>query len=311
MAARLLCVAVPLALLLGCGQATTEPAPAVTELSQLLPAPSSLEGWVLAEGPAEYLPETLYEYLDGIAPQYLSHGFRRLVHVRYESQDHPGASVTLDLFDMAGDLGAFGIYRSVRPPGVTPRSWGAEGHLSGLVAAAWKGNVFVHAEAGGERPAPTLMLERLVAEACARVPGEGTLPSILDPLPSEGLVPWSERYVSENLLGHACLPGGVLALYRRGESESQLFYSDVGNEAAAVEAMNELRAHHSRWGATVDEIPSPGAGGFRFSEPGLGPGTMVRTGRYVAGIHGDLPREERDRLLARLVGGLGSSVGGD
>jgi hypothetical protein len=293
-------------LLWGVGWGT--PSPRTADLDRLLPVPSSLEGWRTAEGPTEYLPDTLWEYLDGGAPRYVSYGFRRLIHVRYEGAGDPHANVTLDVFDMGGELGAFGIYRSSLPQGEPLRRWGAEGHRSGTVAAAWKAGVFVHSEADDERPELVAMTERLVAMVCDAVPGEPSLPSILDVLPREGRIPRSERYVAEDLLGHAFLPRGVLATYEVGGHEARLFFSDAGSEAAAGEAMSSLRAHEEKWGAVVQDTTGIGDGGFRFSDPGLGSGMAVRTGRFVAGVHGDAPLDEQGRLLARLVEGLASSA---
>jgi hypothetical protein len=255
----------------------------------------------VAEGPEGYVPETLYVYLDGVAPHYLSHGFRKLAHVRYAPDVGPPDGIALDVFDMGDELGAFGIYRSVLPPGVESRPWGAEGHRAGTKAAAWKGRFYVHAEAGADRPVLATRMERLIAGVCDSVPGPASLPAILEALPPGGLVPGSERYVPENLLGHAFLPGGLLAMYEIEGAEARLFYSDLGSERAAAGAVKRLRAHHARWGGEVEDVSSPGAGGIRFPEPGLGSGTVVAAGPFVAGVQGDLPAEAQERLLGRLV----------
>jgi hypothetical protein len=293
-------------LLVGWGCGGVEPIPAGGDLLRLLPAASSFEGWQVAEGPTGYVPDDLYEYLDGGAERYITHGFRRLVHVRYQLGDDLLAGVTLDVFDMGGDLGAFGIYRSGLPPEPGLRAWGTEGHRTATVAAAWKGSIFVHGVADDDRAELIEMLERLVAGICNAVPGEASFPAILGALPPEGLVPRSERHVAADLLGHAFLPGGVLATYALEGGEGQLYFSDLGGEAAVAGALARLRAHHARWGAILGEVDSIGAGGFRYSEPGRGSGIVVGAGRFVAGVHGDLPPEAQDRLLGELAGNLGS-----
>jgi hypothetical protein len=310
MVARRVWKVMTLALLLGCGPATRERAPTAPDLARLLPAPSSLDGWSAVEGPVTYVPTTLWEYLDGGAPRYLAYGFRMLVHVRYELGGDLLSSITLDVFDMGSDLGAFGIYRSVRPAEAAHREWGVDGHRAGPVAAAWKESIYVHAAANDDLPELNEMLERLVAGVCDQVTGHAALPKILDPLPPAGLVPRSERYLAGDLLGYAFLPGGVLATYDVEGHEAQLFFSDLGSDATAIKAMAELRAHQSQWGEIVREIPSIGGGGFQFSDPGLGSGTVVGTGRYVAGVHGDLPYDAQKRLLGLLVEGLASSASG-
>jgi hypothetical protein len=292
------------AALLACGQRGAEAPPAAVDLRGLLPDPSTLAGWRVAAGPVEFTPATLFEYLDGGAERYLKHGFRALIQVRYEAAADVRAAVTLDVYDMGSDLGAFGIYSSLRPEAADPRDWGAEGYRSGSVAAAWKDGVLVHAEADDERPDQVALVERLVAYVCASLPAPAARPAILDRLPAAGLVPRSERYVAVDLLGHEFLPGGVLAGYEIDGRRAEAFFSDLGDEAAVARALAELRAHYARFGEITGGEPAAGAGGFRFAASGLGQGTVTGAGRFVAGVHGDLPAEARDDLLARLVARL-------
>jgi hypothetical protein len=172
------------------------------------------------------------------------------------------------------------------------------------VAAAWKGQVYVHVEADDERPALVGMAERLAEGVAARTEGETSAPAILRPLPSEGRVPGSERYVARDLLGHSFLPGGVLATYAVDGGEAELFFSELLDASAAAAAAARLRAHHSQSGTTVREVPALGAFAFEFEGSVWGSGTVVAAGRFVAGIHGELPGEQRRRLLGRLVSGL-------
>jgi hypothetical protein len=299
-APRLLGAAAALAVGLACA-----PQPE-TELEALLPDASRLAGWGVVEGPVSYGPDRLYEYLDGGAERYLGYGFRRLVHLRYQLGEDPLACVTLDLFDMGGTPGAFGMFRSALPAAATAESWCTEGYSSGTIAAAWRGSLYLHGEADDGRPELVAALSGFMEQVCGRAPGEDALPAFLEPLPAEGLVPGSERWVAVNLLGHAFLPGGVIAGYRLEGREAWLFYSDLGSDRAAAEALAKLRAH---WGqqATLDELSSPGRGGFRYSEPEVGSGSVVAAGRFVAGVHcgsPDLPVDSQQRLLAALVNGL-------
>ena len=276
------------------------PGPAGLEIEDLLPEASSFDGWQIAEGPISYTPETLWEYLNGGAPRYLAYGLERMIHVRYQLGDDPLASVTADVYEMGSELGAFGIYSSIRSPDATFQSWGAEGYRSGTVAAAWKGAVFVHVAADDDRPELIEMAERLGAQVCAGVVGEVSRPDILHPLPPEGLVPHSERYVASDLLGHAVLEGGVLATYEIGGDEGELFFSELGDEAVAQEALEAFRREKERW-AEVAET----AAGFRFQVSGSGSGTVLRSGRFVIGVHGDLPFEAQEDLLELLAERLG------
>jgi hypothetical protein len=247
---RLQCVVVVAALVVGCGSGE-EPVAGGAGLAELLPAVASMNGWQAADGPTSYDSNTLYEYLNGGAPLYLDFGFQRMVHVRYQFGDSNLSSVTLDVYDMGSDLGAFGLYRSGRPPGSEVRNWGAEGYRSGTVAAAWKGSVSIHAEADEDRPELIAAMEGLVAKVANSVVGGTSPPQIISLLPRDGLVPFSERIVTKDLMSHAFLPDGVLATYRAVGDEGTVFFSDLAGRAAVTEAMAELRTHHGcHMGAT-------------------------------------------------------------
>jgi hypothetical protein len=286
--------------LVACARTELPPEPAV-ELEDLIPEPASREGWQIAEGPTSYTPDTLWEFLDGGAPRYLDYGLVRMVHVRHQLGDDPLSSVSLEVYQMGSELGAFGIYSSIRPPGSSVRSWGAEGYRSGNDSAAWMGTLFVHASADDERPELIEVMEKLVSRVCATVIAEVSPPSVLAPLPQENLVPYSERYVASDLLGHAALPGGVLATYEIDGRRGDLFFSELENAAAADAAVEAFRSEKERWAEV-----SGATGGFRFEDPGGESGTVLRSGRFVIGVQGDLPFDAREALLRALVDRLGS-----
>jgi len=295
--AKALCGVVALVCVISCGR-EDPPAGADLELERLL-ATVSLGEWVIAEGPIPFTPDTLWEYLNGGAPRYEAYGFERLVHVRYQLGDDPLASVIADVYDMGSELGAFGIYRSIRPSDAVVQTWGAEGFRSGAVAAAWKGAIFVHAAADDERPELIEAMEMIVSRVSDAVNGGVFPPTILDPLPPEGLVPYSERYVASDLLGLAALGDGVVATYEIDGHRGELFFSKLESEDVAQQVLESYRREKERW-AEVADVPA----GFRFQDQGSGSGTVLHAGRFVAGIHGDLSFEAQDDLLERLIARL-------
>ncbi|MFC1540118.1 DUF6599 family protein [Gemmatimonadota bacterium] len=288
-------------LLPGCGSDTGDTNPKDLDLTQLLPITSSLEGWNIGEGPVDYYPDNLYEYLNGAAPRYLAYGFQRLVHVRYELGEDLFSSVIVDIFDMGSNVGAFGLFRNGMPTDAVLQNWGTEGYLSGTVAAAWKDSIFVQAQIDDDRAVLISMLDRLMTEIYRGIATNASFPTILSLLPSEKLVPLSERYVAADLFGHTFLPGGLLATYDIEDQIAVLFFSDIGSAETAIEAMAELRSYEMQWGTIVEEVPSIGSGGFRYIDPGLGSGIAVAVNRYIAGINGKLTDEDQLSLLNHLI----------
>lgn len=296
-------VAVAALCLSACAADQRTGAPAGPDPAALIPPLSSLPGWTLAEETTEYDPETLYEYLNGAAEGYLAYGFERLAHARFALGGDDSRGVAVDVYDMGSRLGAFGIYASGRHREVDPRDWGAEGYRSGEIAAAWKGRLYVHARADEDSPPLTSVLERLVDRIIDAAPGDASPPEILQRLPVEGLVPHATRYVAKDLLGHAFLPGGLLAHYECGPKECLLFLCELGSPEAAREAMERLREYERLQGAVLEGEPDIGAGGFRAEDPGLGSGVVTRLDRSVAGVWGGESPERREILLGALAAG--------
>jgi len=298
MRARVVVAAASVVVVAACGVRSGPPGADVSGNAGTPPPPP---GWTISEGPTTFTGESLFEYLNGGAPLYLDYGFEGLIQARYQRGDDPFATVTLDIYDMGSELGAFGLYRSIRPPVAEAENWGVEGYRSGTIAATWRGATYVQGEADDDRPDLIEGLDSLVASAIERVEGLQSLPAEVEALPIDGRVPGSERYVAADLFGHAFLPGGVVATYGNGDDLVELFFTELPGAPEAGEALDRLKAHEQEWGAVEAEVSNLGDGGFRFTDPGLGPGMVVRSGNFVVGAHGSANPDEYVQELLQLL----------
>jgi hypothetical protein len=276
-------------------------APGEQKVDELIPPVSTLPGWTVSGGPAYYGPDDLFEYINGAARMYLSFGFERLAHVRWSPADHPGSNIVLDIYDMGSELGAYGVYTSGRPLDAETHAWGSEGYRSGKIAVAWKGSVYIHASCSVDSPPLTGLLEKIVASTATRLSGDAGQPELYDLLPVEGLVRNSDRYVARDLLGHAFLPGGMIARYEIEGELLTLFFCELGSDAAAEQVMAKLREYEELEGKILGIASKIGDEGFRAEDPGLGRLLAARSGRIVAGTFGGPSGQAARRTLARLI----------
>lgn len=294
--------ALAMLLVVGCGANQSHPVRPVTP-SQLPPPIAAPPGWTVAEGPTEYLPGGLYEYMNGGADRYEGYGFTKLVHTRYQLGDDSLTCVTLDLYDMGSGLGAFGIFAAGRPRDFEPRRWGAEGYRDRTIAAAYQDRVFVRGEADEDRSELLTVLEQLMAETMKGVQGDAAPPAILGHLPVAGRVPNSERFIAADLLGYSFLPGGVLAAYESEGLTDELFFSDLKSAPAAAQSMIRLATKLEQRGAAI-QAPTHAEVEFSFNEKLLGSGTVVCAGPFIAGSHGEMNADDRQRILEELTTSL-------
>jgi hypothetical protein len=276
-------------------------APGEQIVDELIPPVSTLPGWSVSEGPAYYGPDDLFEYINGAARMYLSFGFERLAHVRWAPADHPGSSIVLDIYDMGSELGAYGVYTSGRPLDAETNEWGSEGYRSGKIAVAWKGHVYIHASCSVDSPPMTGLLGKIVAMTANRLSGDAGQPEFYDLLPVEGRLKNSDRYVAKDLLGHAFLPGGMIARYEIEGEQLTLFFCELESDAAAEQVMAKLRAYEELEGEILGVENEIGGDGFRAEDPGLGRLLAARSGRMIAGIFGGSSGQAARRTLTGLI----------
>jgi hypothetical protein len=201
------------------------------DLSGLLP---SLEGWSLSEPPQTYLPENLFEYIDGAAESYLSYDFQRLVVGQYKKSDASDA-LTVEIYDLGSPRNAFGIYGIERYPESRFLQIGAQGYLEEGSLNFFSGSFYIKLmcyDCGAQAEQVLLQAARLIA---GRISNPAGFPSVLASFPEQNRVANSEKFILKNFLGMSFLEAGYTAQYRVGEVEFEAFIIEAGSaDKAAV-----------------------------------------------------------------------------
>ena len=107
-----------------------KPAPvAASSLVELLPSAGEAEGWRLAGEARTFVPDNLWEYINGGAEGYLVYNFEAVVTADYETEEGSLQAV-LDIYRMANRLCGFGIYAAERAYDARYLDIGSEGYLT-------------------------------------------------------------------------------------------------------------------------------------------------------------------------------------
>ena len=186
---------------------------------------------------AWYSPETLYEYVNGMAPYYVDAGFQRLAHSEWKSPDAEAAGyVELDLFDMGSPEGALDIFSDLRTEGTKYLEIGSETSASDSAVEIRAGRYYAKLTVRRGAEKQKRFLETL-AEAVAEAAGPGPSDAeLVAPLPAEGMIPHTAAYTTKAFLGHDFLNGIREAAYDVDGHRVRLFIMDAGGaeEASAV-----------------------------------------------------------------------------
>lgn len=268
-------------------------APGANAASDAAPHPvvaslAAAGAWKPVEPPRTFGPDTLYEEIDGEAELFLPYGMRRLTVAVVARAGAPAGEVRLELFRMDSPRDAYGVWSQHRfPDQEILRLSSSEAVVSDTSADFFRGDTFVRIRAKpGERSRRDVT--DLAAAVAELLPGSGDPPEearLLSGLP--GTVAGSVIYQKRAMLGYECLAPGF---------EARRFPPPDRVRLLLVPAGAERLPRVSRELPGFREV----AGSLYRADLPSGPLWLSRTGGCLAGVAGELPREEAERVLAVL-----------
>jgi hypothetical protein len=274
-------------------------APADSILEKLLPENPGVEGWRLAGKYYHYLPDNLYNYINGAADLFNSYGFVRLTGVEYVSGKDD--SVTVDIYDMGNKLNAFGVYQSKRDPEKKPLKIGTGAFGGKEYVFLYKDRLYVEIKAFLSGDTNKDVIITMARKLASRMAGDSAPPSELNLLPDPRRVGGSEMYITGGILGHAFLDRGLVSNYEVGGTAVKAFIAFFPSKEDAVKAFGKYKDFLTASGEEWKALDGFGEQGFVSREPYHKNLLVAQEGSFVAGVS-DLPRAEDGKgLLKNLV----------
>ncbi len=237
--------------------------------AEVAPDCSLVPGWSQKGELRTFVPDNLFDYMNGNAESYLVYGFRKMTGVTCEKGD---GQVVIDISEMESEEMAYGIFASNRHPRFPARRIGVAGQVMPRKATFVKGRYYVEIAANRD------MEEELAAFAEAlepKVPGTTEPPAAIGWFPEEGLEKDSVRPVPRSVLGLRMLERGWIAEYSGGRA----FVVREADAEAAAGVLTALR-RRLREPAEADLGEEAVTGADRF----LGRMCVARKGATVAGF---------------------------
>lgn len=252
-------------------------------LLSVLSAGGFAGGWVMDGKPALFTQDTLFDHINGEAELYHPFGFDTLATARYVNRGSPGREIAVDVYRMGSPLDAFGIWSNYRKADTPGCAAGADCVLSASQLLFYQDRYFVKVQATGDSvPAPDAFLA--CAQALSRnLPAGRGRPGELDLLRVRGVVPKTERYVAQSLLGYRFFRRGLTAGATPGGERTQLFVVIEESPAGARKAFDQYLASLKEAGREVRLTGTGDRVSLEGADPLYGKVIVEQSGRYLVG----------------------------
>jgi len=272
-------------------------------LDRFILSGNDVEGFTLLGKPAYYRPESLWNYIDGGALPYLDYGVGDVM--TYKGICSPDTStITIDIYDMADSLGAFGIYSSERFPDYTYLDIGVEGYLTGNALCFWKDRYYIKVFFNQESPSALAPLKQVAVMVDKRIPAGGGMPEYFSLFPKEGRLKRTEAYSAKNVLGQEFLKNAFVVSYQRGDENFQIYLIKTSNPDEASKNFTAYREFLRENGSPDTKQISLGDESFIGKESWYGTMVFVRKGIYILGSAGLSNINEAQHDLMAIMAGL-------
>lgn len=193
-----------------------------------------LNGYKIKSDYPVYLPDNLWDFINGAADNYLANGFVDLHVAEYKKGK---AVIKAEVYRHSSNTLAFGIYSSERSPSFKFANLGAQGYFADGSINFFKGNYYVKIRTYSKKEKVLQAEESLANRIAGLLPGEASMPDMLSLFPAQGKKANEEAFINESVLGHSFLNKAFKAAYQIGNDEFSVFILDAASPEAAKKSV--------------------------------------------------------------------------
>lgn len=273
------------------------PAAAGSALAEVLPEYGFAEDWAREEEPKLFDKDTLFNHINGEAEIYLPYGFASLATANYVNKNDRDLSVVADVYKMGSALDAFGIYSNYRKTSSFPAAIGAEGFISSSQLMFYQDRYFVRLQLSGGTGLDKNIFLSLAGTISKSLPAVYTEPKELSVIKIAALVPRSERYMAQSLLGYFFFRRGIIADAALQNEKMQIFVISEDSYAAAGHTFSQYKTYLQTEGKEIEIAGNKSRMRITGIDPLYGKVVVEHAGKHVFGA----VRIKNEQLAARFV----------
>jgi hypothetical protein len=283
----------------GSGLFSAEPPAREKEVLEiLLPKETEVRGLKGISSPEFYVPENLFDYMDGQAEAYLAYGFRLLITREYKTGDG-SPPIIVEIYRMEGPLHAFGIYAAERSADDQFIRIGVQGYLGDSALGFWKGPYYVRVISLQTSPATKDLLTGIGTVISDKIEGSYSEPETFSAFPENDRVKMSERFIPKNFLGQPFLKNGYRVDYERGGKNYQIF---LLKETSPDEAQSAFQRYQAFLQSQDENISILKREDYPVAfAKGKGGKTLFHYGAFFGGILNLDDSAEATRIVEQMI----------
>jgi hypothetical protein len=186
-----------------------------------------------------FLPDKLWDFINGAADTYLAYGFVDLHVAEYKKGKNV---IKLEIYRHSDNTMAFGIYSTERSPSFRFLNLGSQGYNADGAINFFKGNYYVKIRTYSKNENVLKSAESLAQKVANMLSGNPEMPSVLSMFPSNGKKINEETYINESVLGHKFLDKAFKAVYESGPDNFSVFIMEKNTPEEIQKTVNAYLA---------------------------------------------------------------------
>ena len=279
-------------------------------IKDVLPGKSFAKDWVIEEKAKLYDKDTLFDHIDGEAELYFPYGFDALATASYVNKQNPDLSIVADVYRMASVLDAFGIYSNYRKANNLWVTIGAEGFVSSSQLMFYQDRYFVRLQISGATSLPKDTFLACARAISGNLPAGSGPPKELEVMKIPALVPKSERYLAQSLLGYVFFRRGIIADAAAQDEKMQIIVIHEDTPAAARKTFDQYYSYLKTEVQGIQVTDNPTRRQVIAVDPLYGGVLVEQSGRYIIGAVRVKNTSVAKQLIEQLRGRISADAGG-
>ncbi len=167
-----------------------------------------------------YVPDNLWDYINGAAESYLAYNFRDLHIVEYEKGN---SSVRAEVYRHKNPANAYGIYSQERSPDYNFIDIKTQGYLTGTSLNFYKKDFYIKIYTNSDEPSTISAAKEIAKGISDNITGATGIPETFNRFPEANQLPYRNQFIAQNFLGHTFLNQAYTADYEKNGETFRLF----------------------------------------------------------------------------------------